>query len=64
MSRPVRFVVFNGEDGYRWHAKSGNNRIVATSGEAFASKRNAVRAAESFVESLLNGDDLTLAVIE
>jgi uncharacterized protein YegP (UPF0339 family) len=31
---------------WRWRMVAGNGRIVATSGEAFASKGNAERAAE------------------
>ena len=35
----IRFVVFKDLGGrWRWHAKAGNGRIVATSGESFANK--------------------------
>ncbi len=37
--------VHEGADGWRWRVRAGNGRLVATSGEAFASKGNAVRAA-------------------
>lgn len=37
--------VYEGADGWRWRVRAGNGRLVATAGEAFASKGNAVRAA-------------------
>lgn len=42
------------DDGkkWRWRAKATNGRIVASSGESFASKRNAVRALEAFIKAL------------
>jgi uncharacterized protein YegP (UPF0339 family) len=35
--------VYEAEDGWRWHVKAANGRIVAESGEAYASESNAVR---------------------
>jgi uncharacterized protein YegP (UPF0339 family) len=37
--------VYEGADGWRWRVRAGNGRIIATAGEAFASKRSAARAA-------------------
>ncbi len=43
-----RFEIFNDRAGaWRWRLKDGNNVKVATSGESFASKANARRAAEN-----------------
>ena len=45
----MTFVVYEDSAGkYRWRLKGGNGEIVATSGEAFANKSNADRAAEGF----------------
>jgi len=40
---------------WRWHVKARNSKLVAASGESFASKSNAIRAWRAFrrgVESL------------
>lgn len=47
-----RVEVFKGADGWRWHVRAANGQITATSGEAFASRSNARRAAKAFVASL------------
>lgn len=45
----TKIHIFKDKAGfYRWHAKARNGKIVATSGEAFASKYNAIRAAFNF----------------
>ena len=45
----MTFVVYEDSAGkYRWRLKGGIGEIVATSGEAFANKSNADRAAEGF----------------
>jgi hypothetical protein len=42
------FEIYEDSAGnYRWRLKSGNGQIVASAGEAFASRANAVRAAEN-----------------
>jgi uncharacterized protein YegP (UPF0339 family) len=42
------YVVFaDAGRQFRWHAKARNGEIVATSGESFASKANAQRAADA-----------------
>ena len=45
----MNFEVYADAAGkYRWRLKGGNGQIVASSGESFASKSNAERAAEGF----------------
>jgi len=44
--------VFRGEDGWRWHVRAANGQLTATSGEAFASRSNARRAAKAFLVSM------------
>lgn len=41
--------VYLAEDGWRWRLKAANAKIVASSGEAFAKRSNAVRAASGVV---------------
>ena len=44
----MKFEIYAGSDGqYRWRLVSSNGQTVATSGESFASKANATRAAEN-----------------
>jgi uncharacterized protein len=48
----MNFEVYADAAGkYRWRLKGGNGQIVASSGESFASKSNAERAAEGFKAS-------------
>lgn len=43
-----RFEVYSDSAGhYRWRLKAENGQTVASSGESFASKANAERAAEN-----------------
>jgi uncharacterized protein YegP (UPF0339 family) len=45
----MHFEVYADAAGeYRWRLKAANGQIVASSGESFASKSNAGRAAENF----------------
>jgi uncharacterized protein YegP (UPF0339 family) len=47
-----KFEVYADSAGkYRWRLKAGNGEIVASAGEAFASKQNAERAAENVKEN-------------
>lgn len=48
--------VYRAEDGWRWRLKARNGRIVASSGERFDSKSNAVRAAESILSLAFNAE--------
>jgi uncharacterized protein YegP (UPF0339 family) len=44
----MKFTIYKDSAGnYRWRLKSANGQTVASSGEAFASRANAVRAAEN-----------------
>jgi uncharacterized protein YegP (UPF0339 family) len=53
----ITFEPFQDEAGaWRWHAVSANGRLVATSGESFASKRNAVRSMDRFVDRMATGE--------
>lgn len=44
MKQP-RFEVYKAGDGWRWRLVAKNRKIVADSAEAYASKKNAYRAA-------------------
>jgi uncharacterized protein YegP (UPF0339 family) len=51
-SAEVKFQIYAGSDGqYRWRLVATNGQTVATSGESFASKANATRAAENVKEN-------------
>ena len=43
---PYIMKVYKAADGWRWHIKAPNGRIVADSGEAYAKKDGAKRAAK------------------
>jgi uncharacterized protein YegP (UPF0339 family) len=47
MKQP-RFEVYQSEDGWRWRFISSNGRIMADSGEAYASRSGAMRALKRF----------------
>jgi uncharacterized protein YegP (UPF0339 family) len=48
----ARFTIFkDGGGNYRWRLVASNGVKVATSGESFASKSNAKRAAENVRDS-------------
>lgn len=47
------FEVFRDQRGdWRWHLRAANGRIVADSGEGYASRRNAKRAINAFVDDV------------
>ncbi len=47
--KKMRIIVFEDAAGeWRWHAKERKGRIMADSGEGYASKSNAKRAATRF----------------
>lgn len=50
--RPVA-EVYPAADGYRWRLKAANGRIIADSGEAYAKRGNAARAAKCVIWSAL-----------
>jgi uncharacterized protein YegP (UPF0339 family) len=47
----LTITAYQAKDGWRWRATRGG-RIVADSGEAYASRRNALRAASSLVMAI------------
>lgn len=47
-NKNLRVDVWQSKDGWRWRVKARNGKIVATAGEAFASKSNAKRAWKAF----------------
>ena len=53
----MKFEIYC-DDGknWRWRARAQNKKLVAASGEAFAQKHNAIRAAKAFVRSLVNAN--------
>jgi uncharacterized protein YegP (UPF0339 family) len=44
--KPLTLTVYQARDGWRWHLKASNGRVVADGGEAYASQSNAMRAAK------------------
>jgi uncharacterized protein YegP (UPF0339 family) len=53
----ARFEIYADIAGkYRWRLKDGNNQTVASSGESFASKDNATRAAQNVKSTALGAD--------
>ena len=53
----ARFEIYADTAGkYRWRLKDGNNEKVASSGESFASKDNAKRAAQNVKSTAPDAD--------
>lgn len=53
---PCRITVYADEGGrWRWRLRLGNGRKFAVSGESFASRRNARRAADRMAELVYVG---------
>jgi uncharacterized protein YegP (UPF0339 family) len=47
MSLPAfRVEIYQAKDGWRWHIRAANNRIVAESGEAYSSRVAVTRGYE------------------
>ena len=46
MARTPNLHIFEGKDGWYWHLKSANGKIVAVGGESFVRKKNAMRSSE------------------
>jgi uncharacterized protein YegP (UPF0339 family) len=56
MAKP-KFEVYQDTAGnYRWRLKDGNGEKVASSGESFASRSNAKRAAENVKKTAPDAD--------
>ena len=52
-----KFVIYADAGGsYRWRLVASNGRTVASSGESFDSKANAIRAAEGVKENAGKAD--------
>jgi uncharacterized protein YegP (UPF0339 family) len=53
----AKFIIYADRSGsYRWRLEASNGQTVASSGESFASKSNARRAAEGVKESAPKAD--------
>jgi uncharacterized protein YegP (UPF0339 family) len=53
----ARFEIYADAAGnYRWRLKAANNETIASSGESFASKDNARRAARTVKSTAPNAD--------
>lgn len=50
--RPAIAMVYEADDGFRWRIRAANGRPIASSGEAFASERNAWRALRTLIGSV------------
>jgi len=51
--KSARMIVFLDASGsWRWRVRAKNGRLIATSGESFASRGNARRAARSLLRTL------------
>lgn len=49
-TRPVIEVYADIAGSYRWRMKARNGKIIADSAEGYASRRNALRATQAFLE--------------
>lgn len=45
MTRPARMHVYEARDGWRWRLKAQNGNVIADSGQRYATRRNAIKAA-------------------
>ena len=49
----MKFSIYTDKSGqHRWHALSKNGRVVADSGEGYASKGNATKALQKFISDV------------
>lgn len=46
-ARRNRITIYQARDGWRWHLRATNGRIVAESGEAYSTRNKAARAAHA-----------------
>lgn len=44
-ARPARMCVYEAKDDWRWRLKAQNGNVIADSGQAYKSQRNATDAA-------------------
>ena len=48
----LKFETYKDDAGFwRWRCRAKNGKKVASSGESFASKRNALRALDAFIKA-------------
>lgn len=43
----MKFEVYKGKGGWRWRLRAGNGRIVATAGEAYQRRADALKGVRS-----------------
>lgn len=48
-----KLTVYLAADGWRWRLRAKNGKTVADSGEAYARKRNAVKAAQALANAVI-----------
>ena len=48
----LKFQTFGANQIWRWHARSRNGRLRATSGEGFSKRGNAERAMRTFIDDM------------
>lgn len=59
MSHEARFEIFEhlADEGlvseYGWHLRAANGRLIATAGESFTRKEDALRAIDTFIRTTL-----------
>lgn len=56
MAKPKFEVYADSGGSYRWRLKDGNGEKIASSGESFASRANAKRAAENVKKTAPDAD--------
>lgn len=52
MNTPMLYVYQDKSGKWRWHAKRGNDRVIADSGQGYGRRSDAVRAAWATIEAM------------
>lgn len=52
MSKEYLVEVYEAKDGWRWRLLSGNDKIIADSGEAYSTASNARRAIRKIIKEI------------
>lgn len=47
-----RIHAYKAKDGWRWHLRAANGRILADSGEAYSSQRACLRAIDTTIAAI------------
>lgn len=55
----MQFYLYQAADGWRWHLKSDNGRIIADSGEAYAERSDA----EHGIELVKTSADVSVTLV-